>query len=169
MHHISCTLFYALLVPYSSHSIAVPVLMFVQTLSQIFANPLSSAECVQTGVSATIIDRAISAIFKVFNAIAYETSRATQPFKNLKLAAIKLNLVWGFTSGMAQFVMMAMFVQGCWFGAVTERIPLICGLFYFFLFVVIGFCVLVSGCALSNSWCSCIWIDNCVVTFLFFL
>ena len=97
--------------------------MIVQTLSQILANPLLSTEREQTGVSATIIDRAISAIstVKVFNAVPYETSRATQSFNNLKSAAIKLNLVWGFTSGAAQFVMMAMFVQGFWFGAKLVR------------------------------------------------
>ena len=97
--------------------------MIVQTLSQVLANPLLSTEREQTGVSATIIDRAISAIstVKVFNAIPYETSRATQSFNNLKSAAIKLNLVWGITSGTAQFVMMAMFVQGFWFGAKLVR------------------------------------------------
>jgi ATP-binding cassette, subfamily B (MDR/TAP), member 1 len=102
---------------------AVPILMFVQALSQTLTNPLLSAERNQTGVSATIIDRAISVIstIKVSNAIPYETSRATQSFNNLKSATIKLNLVWGFTSGMAQFVMMAMFVQGFWFGAKLVR------------------------------------------------
>ena len=102
---------------------AVPVLIFVQTLSQILADPLLSADREQTGVSATIIDRAVAAIstVKVFNAVPYETSRATQSFNNLKSIAIKLNLVWGFTSGMAQFVMMAMFVQGFWFGAKLVR------------------------------------------------
>jgi ATP-binding cassette, subfamily B (MDR/TAP), member 1 len=75
------------------------------------------------GVSATIIDHAISAISTInfFNAILYETSRATQSFNNLKSAAIKLKLVWGFSSGTARFVMMAMFVQGFWFGAKLVR------------------------------------------------
>ena len=99
---------------------AVPILMFVQALSQNLANPLLSFEREQTGVSATIIDRAIATV-KVFNAIPYETSRATQSFNNLKSAGIKLTSVWSCTSGMAQFVMMAMFVQGFWFGAKLVR------------------------------------------------
>ncbi|KAF8802059.1 hypothetical protein BYT27DRAFT_7012594, partial [Phlegmacium glaucopus] len=33
----------------------------------------------------------------------------------------KLNLVWGFTSGMVQIVMMAMSIQGFWFGAKLVR------------------------------------------------
>ena len=68
---------------------AVPILMFVQALSQNLANPLLSFKREQTGVSATIIDRAVSAIatVKAFNAASYETARATQSFVNLKLAA----------------------------------------------------------------------------------
>ena len=102
---------------------AVPILMFVQALSQTLANPLLSTEREQTGVSATIIDRVISAIstVKAFNAVPYETSRAINSFDNLKSTATKLNLVWGFTSGLAQFTMMAMFVQGFWFGAKLVR------------------------------------------------
>ncbi|KAF8802026.1 P-loop containing nucleoside triphosphate hydrolase protein [Phlegmacium glaucopus] len=102
---------------------AVPALMIVQAFSQAFANPLLSVEREQTAISATIIERAISAIstVKAFNATSYENSRATQSFLNLQQAARKLNLLWGFTSGMAQFVMMAMFVQGFWFGAKLVR------------------------------------------------
>ena len=86
--------------------------MFVQALSQTLPNPLLATEREQTGVSATI-DRAISAISTVnfFNAVHYETSRAVNSFNNLKSAARKLNLVWGCTSGLAQFIMMAMFIQ----------------------------------------------------------
>ena len=88
--------------------------MFVQALSQILENPFLSTERDITGVSATIIDRAISAIstVKFFNAIPYETTWAIKSFNNLKTAPKKLNMVWGFTSGLAQFLMMAMFVQG---------------------------------------------------------
>ena len=52
---------------------AFPILMFVQALSQA-ARPLLESEREHTGVSATIINRAISAIstVKVFNAVPYE-------------------------------------------------------------------------------------------------
>ena len=54
----------------------VPILMFVQALSQTLENPFLSTERDITGVSATIIDHAISAIstVKFFNAIPYETT-----------------------------------------------------------------------------------------------
>ncbi|KAF8802021.1 hypothetical protein BYT27DRAFT_7261468 [Phlegmacium glaucopus] len=49
----------------------------------------------RTAISATIIERAISAIstLKAFNATLYENSRATQPFINLQQAARKLNVL----------------------------------------------------------------------------
>jgi hypothetical protein len=56
--------------------------------SSLFSNfrraPLLAAEREQTGVSATIIDCAVSAIatVKPFNAASYETARATQSFVN---------------------------------------------------------------------------------------
>ena len=106
----------------------------VQALSQTLANPLLSRERDITGVSATIIDCAISAIstIKVFNAIPYETTRAIKSFNNLKTAAAKkLNMVRGFTSVLAQFLMMAMFVQGFWFGAKLVRWELVMLWLYF--------------------------------------
>ncbi|KAF9531240.1 P-loop containing nucleoside triphosphate hydrolase protein [Crepidotus variabilis] len=102
---------------------AVPILMFIQALSQGFAAPLLAAERHQTGVSATIIERAVSAIstVKAFNAAPLELTRASNSFTSLRNIATRLNGVWGFTSGLAQFVMMAMFVQGFWFGAKLVR------------------------------------------------
>ncbi|KAF9531038.1 P-loop containing nucleoside triphosphate hydrolase protein [Crepidotus variabilis] len=93
----------------SRHLSAVPILIFIQALSQGFAAPLLSAECHQTGVSATIIEPAVSAIttVKAFNAAPLELTRASNSFTSLRDIATRLNGVWGFTSGLAQFVMMA--------------------------------------------------------------
>lgn len=93
---------------------AVPLLMFIQALSQRFASPLLTHE--QTGISATIIDHAIATI-KAFNATKMENKRAKDSFVRLEVAAKRLNGVWGATSGIAQFIMMSMFVQGFWFGS----------------------------------------------------
>lgn len=102
---------------------AVPLLMIIQGLSQGFANPLLAYEREQTGRAATIIERAVAAIstVKAFNATGLEYSRATSVFGRLKLAARKLNALWATTSGVSQFVMMAMFVQGFWFGSKLVR------------------------------------------------
>jgi ATP-binding cassette subfamily B (MDR/TAP) protein 1 len=88
---------------------AVLILMLIQGLSQGFASPLLTHEREQTGIGATIIDRAIAAIatVKAFNAADMESQRANVSFLRLKKAATMLNRIWGTTSGIAQFMMLA--------------------------------------------------------------
>ncbi|PPR00099.1 hypothetical protein CVT24_008957, partial [Panaeolus cyanescens] len=102
---------------------AVPLLIFIQGLSQGFANPLLAYEREQTAIAATIVDRAVAAIstVKAFNAQTFELRRAKASFSSLTGAAKKLNALWATTSGLSQFVMFAMFVQGFWFGAKLVR------------------------------------------------
>lgn len=101
----------------------VPLLTFIQTLSQTIANPLLFHERSLTSHSASIISRCLSSIstVKAFTAQSLELSLANTAFIQLKFAARKLNKVWGVTSAMAQFVMMGMFVQGFWFGSKLVR------------------------------------------------
>ncbi|KAF8990854.1 P-loop containing nucleoside triphosphate hydrolase protein [Cyathus striatus] len=102
---------------------AVPLLTFLQGVSQSLASPLLASERTYTGVAATLLSRAATAIatVKSFNAQPHESRLASSSFLSLDTAARKLNLVWAATSGSAQFVMMAMFVQGFWFGAKLVR------------------------------------------------
>ncbi|KAF5350692.1 hypothetical protein D9756_008502 [Leucocoprinus leucothites] len=102
---------------------AVPLLILIQSLSQSLATPLLFHERSETATAATFVDRALTAIstVKAFNAQAFELTRAIGAFESLKLAAKRLNKVWGVTSALAQFVMMAMFVQGFWFGSKLVR------------------------------------------------
>ncbi|XP_006455032.1 hypothetical protein AGABI2DRAFT_180250 [Agaricus bisporus var. bisporus H97] len=102
---------------------AVPLLTLIQAMSQRIASPLLFHERHQTAVTATLISRVLSSIttVKAYNAQPYERSRAASSFETLRLAARRLNKVWGVTSGMGQFVMMGMFVQGFWFGGKLVR------------------------------------------------
>ncbi|KAJ2913175.1 hypothetical protein MD484_g7239, partial [Candolleomyces efflorescens] len=102
---------------------AVPLLVLIQAISQSFATPLLLQERTSISVSATIIDRCLNAIttIKAFNAQPTETARADRSFETMKLKAKRLSGVWGFTSGLAHFVMMGMFVQGFWFGSKLVR------------------------------------------------
>ncbi|KAJ7709793.1 P-loop containing nucleoside triphosphate hydrolase protein [Mycena rosella] len=102
---------------------AVPILMVIQTLSQIFAGPLLNVERATTATAATHVDRAVTAIstVKAFNAAAYEHANLSAALDRMTVASKKLNAVWGLTSGLAQFVMMGMFVQGFWFGSKLVR------------------------------------------------
>ena len=98
---------------------AVPVLVVIQALSQAFASPPLAVERSQTATAATLVDRAVAAIatVKAFNASENEQVTLSKVLEKMRQAAWKCNFVWGITSSMAQFVMMAMFVQGFWFGA----------------------------------------------------
>jgi ATP-binding cassette subfamily B (MDR/TAP) protein 1 len=98
---------------------AVPVLMLIQGFSQAFAGPLLGVERAQTATAATLVDRAIAAIatVKAFNATPHEQAAFETVIDRMRKAGLRLNAVWGLTSGLAQFVMMGMFVQGFWFGA----------------------------------------------------
>ena len=102
---------------------AVPVLMIIQGVSQGVAGPLLTIERAQTATAATLVDRAVAAIatVKAFNAATYEHSTLSVALDKMRAVAKKCNAVWGFTSGLAQFVMMAMFVQGFWFGSKLVR------------------------------------------------
>ena len=102
---------------------AVPLLILIQGLSQAFANPHLANERNQTAQAATAVERSTSAIatVKAFNARAFEELSLSKSLDRISVSAKKCNSVWGFTSSLSQFVMMAMFVQGFWFGARLVR------------------------------------------------
>ncbi|KAM6501467.1 P-loop containing nucleoside triphosphate hydrolase protein [Amanita muscaria] len=102
---------------------AVPILTFIQGFSQSIAGPLLSSERSQTGSAATLIDRAIASIstVKAFNAGPHELSSTSHILSSLDKLGKRLSLVWATTSGLSQFVMMSMFVQGFWFGSKLVR------------------------------------------------
>ncbi|KAF9564020.1 P-loop containing nucleoside triphosphate hydrolase protein [Agrocybe pediades] len=102
---------------------AVPIIIFVQALSQKFATPLLEVEREETARAATTVERAVANIstVKAFNAQSLSLSSSESSFLRLKHAAFRLNKLWGMTSGMNHFAMMAMFVQGFWFGSKLVR------------------------------------------------
>jgi ATP-binding cassette subfamily B (MDR/TAP) protein 1 len=69
------------------------------------------------------VERTVSAIatVKAFNAAVHETRVLSRVLGRISAAANGLAGIWGLTSGLSQFVMMAMFVQGFWFGAHLVR------------------------------------------------
>ncbi|KAJ7302356.1 P-loop containing nucleoside triphosphate hydrolase protein [Mycena albidolilacea] len=98
---------------------AVPVLVIIQASSQAVAGPLLATERQQTAVAATLVDRAAAGIstVKAFTAAPHEQRALAAVLARMDAAVRRLVAVWGCTSGLAQFVMMALFVQGFWFGA----------------------------------------------------
>lgn len=102
---------------------AVPALMIIQGFSQALAGPLLATERSHGATIGTLAERAVNAIstVKAFNAAAFEHSAFASRLSRLAIVDRKINFVWGVTSGLSQFAMMAMFVQGFWFGAKLVR------------------------------------------------
>lgn len=102
---------------------AAPALIIIQAFSQVLAGPLLARERTFTASAATIVERAVSAIatVKAFNAAIHETRVLSRVLGRVSTAANGLAGIWGLTCGLSQFVTMAMFVQGFWFGAHLVR------------------------------------------------
>ncbi|KAG0696805.1 P-loop containing nucleoside triphosphate hydrolase protein [Suillus ampliporus] len=102
---------------------AAPALIIIQAFSQVLAGPILARERTFTASAATVVERAVSAIttVKAFNAATHETRVLSRVLGRVSAAANGLAGIWGLTSGLSQFVTMAMFVQGFWFGAHLVR------------------------------------------------
>jgi ATP-binding cassette subfamily B (MDR/TAP) protein 1 len=97
---------------------AVPLLTFIQALSQSLASPLLNPERSEAATAATLVDRTLASISTVK---AFNATTLNEVLNCLNRASTKLNATWGATSAAAQFVMMAMSVQGFWFGLKLVR------------------------------------------------
>ncbi|OCH94561.1 P-loop containing nucleoside triphosphate hydrolase protein [Obba rivulosa] len=102
---------------------AVPALMLIQGFSQAAVTPALAAERAQTAAAASRADRALAAIatVKAHNAQQFEQTQLEGVLARVQAAAQRCTAIWGVTSSCAQFVMMAMFVQGFWFGSKLVR------------------------------------------------
>ncbi|KAH7883108.1 P-loop containing nucleoside triphosphate hydrolase protein [Phlebopus sp. FC_14] len=98
---------------------AVPLLILIQGFSQAFASPRIAHERTLTGQAASLVSRVATNIgaVKAANAASYEVGI----LKRVDVAVKSLPVIWGVTSATSQFVTMAMFVQGFWFGAHLVR------------------------------------------------
>lgn len=98
---------------------ALPFLIIIQAVSQALVGPRLTNEASLTAQAASSVTRVAANInaVKAFNAASYEASLLAR----IPTALTSLPAIWGVTAGMSQFVTMAMFVQGFWFGAYLVR------------------------------------------------
>ncbi|KAG6328892.1 hypothetical protein ID866_10197, partial [Astraeus odoratus] len=98
---------------------ALPFLILIQGFSQGLAGPRLAQERTLIARAASLVARAVSniAAIKSFNAQSHEASLLAR----IPAALPSLPGIWGITAGTSQFVTMAMFVQGFWFGAHLVR------------------------------------------------
>ena len=102
---------------------SIPLLVFVQGVSQALAIPLYNIERNKTSQSGTLIERAVTSIstVKAFNAVRRETNAVSNVIELAKAAYSRCCIIWGATAGLSQFILFAMFVQGFWFGSKLVR------------------------------------------------
>lgn len=94
---------------------AVPFLILIQGFSQAVGTPRLEQERSLIARAASLVSRVASNIgaVKAANAASHEHSLLTR----VAVAVNSLCAIWGVTAGASQFVTMAMFVQGFWYGA----------------------------------------------------
>ncbi|KAI5887715.1 P-loop containing nucleoside triphosphate hydrolase protein [Schizophyllum commune H4-8] len=102
---------------------SLPVLVFVQAISQRFAGPRLAQTSALSSALATTVERAVSFIttVKAFTATSFTLNAFSKTLTALGAAYRALNATWGMTSGVSQFVSMCMFVQAFWFGSTLVR------------------------------------------------
>ncbi|GAA6016228.1 hypothetical protein JCM11491_003775 [Sporobolomyces phaffii] len=98
---------------------AIPIVTIFIGITEKYAGPLANKDREAVTKCSSRVDRIVGAIptVKAFNAEDQELAGFKTVTKQAFLAYIKLHFVWGFRGGITQFMVMAMFVQGFWFGA----------------------------------------------------
>ncbi|GAA5838704.1 hypothetical protein JCM11251_003268 [Rhodosporidiobolus azoricus] len=102
---------------------SIPIVLLVVAVTERFSGPAAMLERDTTSKCSARVDRIIGAIptVKAFNAEDEELKGFKTLSKNDLLAYNQLSLVWGIRTGLVQFILMSMFVQGFWFGAYLVR------------------------------------------------
>lgn len=98
---------------------AIPIVTVFVGITEKYAGPLANQDREAITKCSARVDRIVGAIptVKAFNAEEQEMAGFKTISKQAFVAYIKLHFVWGLRSGVTQFMLMAMFVQGFWFGA----------------------------------------------------
>ncbi len=102
---------------------AVPLVVIVSIVTNLLVNPLYTVERRALAEAATDIERTTNMIgtVKAFNAQRIEIDRFNTAVQRAKKSMTTQSLVWGISNGLSNFVLMAMFVLGFWYGGKLIR------------------------------------------------
>jgi ATP-binding cassette subfamily B (MDR/TAP) protein 1 len=125
MQYLSSSLFCIMLAFYRNWRLAfvvlatIPGVIAVVALTERWSGPLANRNRATTAECTSRVNRIVGAIatVKAFNAEKYEQDAFERLTHDDWAAYVKLHFVWGLRSGLTQFLLMAMFVQGFWYGA----------------------------------------------------
>jgi ATP-binding cassette, subfamily B (MDR/TAP), member 1 len=87
----------------------IPLLIILRSVAEYFSSPRIA--CAISSISTV----------KAFNATQYEHASVSHIFSRIRRVTIRLISLWSVMSCFAQFVTMAMFAQGFWFGSKLVR------------------------------------------------
>lgn len=125
MQYLSSSLFCIMLAFYRNWRLAfvvlatIPGVIAVVALTERWSGPLANRNRATTAECTARVNRIVGAIatVKAFNAEKYEQDAFERLTHDDWAAYVKLHFVWGLRSGLTQFLLMVMFVQGFWYGA----------------------------------------------------
>lgn len=101
----------------------IPLVVIVQIITQVRAASLYSAERRGFAEASTDVERCTNAIstVKAHNAQAAEKARFDGMIDRVKVALVKQAVVWGLSISLTDFLLLATFVSGFWYGADLVR------------------------------------------------
>lgn len=125
MQYLSSSLFCVMLAFYRNWRLAfvvlatIPGVVTTVALTERWSGPLANRNRATTAECTSRVNRIVGAIatVKAFNAETYEQAAFERLTHDDWAAYVKLHFVWGLRGGLTQFLLMAMFVQGFWYGA----------------------------------------------------
>jgi ATP-binding cassette subfamily B (MDR/TAP) protein 1 len=102
---------------------AIPLVLVVSVGTNLLVNPLLLAERRAFAEASTSIERTTNMIgtVKAFNAQKIEADRFSNSIQRAKKSLTAQSAVWGICLGVSNFILLAMFVLGFWYGAKLVR------------------------------------------------
>jgi ATP-binding cassette subfamily B (MDR/TAP) protein 1 len=101
----------------------IPLVIILQIATQICAAPLYAGERRAFAEASTDVERSTNAIatVKAHNAQAAESVRFDRIVQRVRAILVRQALLWGFSLSLTDFLILATFVSGFWYGAKVVR------------------------------------------------
>ena len=101
----------------------IPLVVIVQIVTQVIIMPMYSAERRGFAEASTNVERSTNAIatVKAHNAEREEVDRFNKIVERVKVVLVKQSVVWAASVSLTNFLLLATFVSGFWYGAALVR------------------------------------------------
>lgn len=102
---------------------AIPLLVITQIITQIFVNPMFAAERRALAEASTNVERTTGAMptVKAFNAQQIEVDKFEHGVEKARSNFVGQAVIWAISAAFGNFILMAMFIAGFWYGSGLVR------------------------------------------------